>query len=71
MRRRRLVACLRLCRLVQAEQQAVARVVAPVARDTAYRLALQAVIAAGTPSAAEASASLARKLRRPQRTLWV
>jgi hypothetical protein len=29
------------------------------ARDTAYRLALQAVIAAGTPSAAEASSALA------------
>ena len=34
-------------------------VIASQARDTAYRLALQAVIAAGTPSAAEASSALA------------
>jgi C-terminal processing protease CtpA/Prc len=34
-------------------------VTASQARDTAYRLALQAVIAAGTPSAAEASSALA------------
>lgn len=34
-------------------------VIASQARDTAYRLALQAVIAAGTPSAAEASGALA------------
>ncbi len=35
------------------------KVIASQARDTAYRLALQAVIAAGTPSAAEASSTLA------------
>jgi Peptidase family S41/N-terminal domain of Peptidase_S41 in eukaryotic IRBP len=34
-------------------------VIASQARDTAYRLALRAVIAAGTPSAAEASSALA------------
>jgi C-terminal processing protease CtpA/Prc len=34
-------------------------VIASQARDTAYRLALRAVIAAGTPSAAEASGALA------------